>query len=207
MRQVPLAELTPNERHSWLTPLVVPRPIALVSTLSASGVGNLAPFSFFALGGMNPPSVAFCPIADRHGAPKDTLRNLQETGECTINIVSRAMAEQVNQSSAPYAPEVDEFDMVHFTRVASTLVRPPRVAESAAQLECRVFQFVPHGTGPAHATWVIAEIVALHVDEAILAPDGRPDTALLNPVARLGRNEWAEIAAANIFTLDRPTAV
>lgn len=85
MRLVPLAELTPPERHSWLTPLIAPRPIALISTLSAAGVGNLAPLSFFALGGMNPLWVAFCPIADRHGALKDTRRNLQETGECTIN--------------------------------------------------------------------------------------------------------------------------
>ena len=145
-----LADLDPPKRHAWLTPLIAPRPIALVSTVSAAGVGNLAPFSFFAMGGQNPQSVAFCPVADRDGNPKDTLRNVLETGEFVINVVSRAMAERVNQASAPYPPEVDELEAVGFTRAASTVVRPWRVAESPAQLECRVFQVVPHGSGPQH---------------------------------------------------------
>lgn len=202
-----LAELTPPDRHAWLTPLIAPRPIALVSTVSAAGHGNLAPFSFFAMGGGNPASVAFCPVADRDGNPKDTLRNVLESGEFVINVVSRSMAERVNQASAPYPPEVDEFDAVGFTRVASSLVRPPRVAESPAALECRVFQVVPHGTGPSHSTWVIGEVLALHVDDALLGEDGRPDTTKVNPAARMGRQEWAHVTAENMFVLPRPTTV
>jgi flavin reductase (DIM6/NTAB) family NADH-FMN oxidoreductase RutF len=199
-----LADLTPAERHAWLTPLIAPRPIAFVSTMSAAGVGNLAPFSFFAMGGQNPQSVAFCPVADRHGAPKDTLRNIMETGEFVINVVSREMAERVNQASAPYPPDVDEFDVTGFTRVPSTMVRPPRVEESPAAMECRVFQLVPHGTGGQHSTWVIGEVLTLHVRDDVLGEDGRPDTARIQPAARLGRDEWAMVTPDVIFRLQRP---
>ena len=200
-----LSDLSPQERHSLLTPLITPRPIAFVSTLSAAGVGNVAPFSFFAMGGQNPQSVAFCPTADRNGNPKDTLRNIRETGEFVINIVTRAMAERVNQASAPYPFEVDEFDVVGLTRLPSTVVKPPRVAESPAHLECRVFEIVPHGSGPQHSTWVIGEVLVAHIDDAYLAADGLPDTAKLDPAARLGRTEWSHVTAESIFRLTRPT--
>jgi flavin reductase (DIM6/NTAB) family NADH-FMN oxidoreductase RutF len=199
-----LADLAPPDRHRWLTPLIAPRPIAFVSSLSADGVGNLAPFSFFAMGGQNPQSLAFCPVANREGDPKDTLRNVRETGEFVINVVSRAMARRVNQASAPYAADVDEFDVTGFTRVPSTVVRPPRVGESPASLECRVFQIVPHGSGPQHGTWVIGEVLVLHVADEVLAADGFPDTAKVNPAARLGRAEWAHVAADVMFMLPRP---
>ncbi len=201
-----LADLAPPERHAWLTPLIAPRPIALVSTRSAGGVGNLAPFSFFAMGGQNPQSVAFCPVADRDGNPKDTLRNILATGEFVINIVSRAMAERVNQASAPYPFGLDELDAVGFTRVPSLRVAPDRVGESPAQLECRVFQVVPHGAGPQHSTWVIAEVLVLHVRDEILGEDGLPDTTKVHPAARMGRQEWAHVTAENMFVLPRPTA-
>lgn len=204
---ITLADLEPAKRHAWLTPLIAPRPIAFVSSMSAKGIGNLSPFSFFAMGGQNPQSVAFCPVADRDGNPKDTLRNVRETGEFVINVVSRSMAEAVNQTSAPYPFEVDEFDAVGLTRVASTVVKPPRVAESPAALECRVFQIVPHGSGPQHATWVIAEVLVLHVRDEFLGDDGLPDTAKVHPAARMGRQEWAHVGAENMFVLPRPTSV
>jgi flavin reductase (DIM6/NTAB) family NADH-FMN oxidoreductase RutF len=202
-----LADLEPAKRHAWLTPLIAPRPIALVSTRSAAGAGNVAPFSFFAMGGQNPQSVAICPVADRNGNPKDTLRNILETGEFVINVVSREMAERVNQASAPYPPEVDEMEAVGFTRLPSTVVAPDRVGESPAQLECRVFQVVPHGTGPQHGTWVIGEVLVLHVRDEVLGEDGLPDTAKVHPAARMGRQEWAHVTAENMFVLARPTSV
>jgi flavin reductase (DIM6/NTAB) family NADH-FMN oxidoreductase RutF len=204
--EVALASLAPRERHALLTPLIAPRPIAFVSTLSAGGIGNLAPFSFFAMGGQAPQSVAFCPIADRDGNPKDTLRNILETGEFVINIVSRSMAERVNQASAPYPFEVDEFDVTGFTRAPSSTVKPPRVLEAPAALECRLFQAVPHGTGSQHGTWVIGEVLYVFVRDDVLGADGQPDTALVNPAARLGRDEWAEIRTQSMFRLPRPTA-
>lgn len=204
MPSVTLADLSTRDRHRWLTPLIAPRPIALVSTLNAAGAGNLAPFSFFAMGGQAPQSVAFCPVADRNGEPKHTLRNVQETGEFVINIVSRAMAEQVNQASGGYPSDVDEFTVTDFTRADSTLVRPPRVAEAPAALECRVFQMLPHGNGPGHGTWVIGEVLLLHVRDDVLAEDGWPDTAKVRPAARLGRDEWAEVTPEVTFRLARP---
>ena len=205
--QIDFAAIEPHKRYHWLLPLIAPRPIAFVSSISASGIGNLAPFSYFAMGGQNPQSVAFCPVSDREGNPKDTLRNVRETGEFVINIVSHAMAVQANQASAPYPFEVDEFDETGFTRVPSTLVKPPRVAESPASLECRVFQIVEHGTGPSHSNWVIGEVIILHIDEAVLGVDGFPDTAKVEPAARLGRNEWSWVSQANMFELVRPMTV
>jgi len=202
-----LADLEPKQRHAWLTPLIAPRPIAFVSTLSAAGIGNLSPFSFFVMGGQNPQSIAFCPVADRDGNPKDTLRNVLETGEFVVNVVSYEMAERANATSAPYPPDVDEFDAVGLTRAPSTVVKPPRVAESPAQLECRVFQTVQHGSGPQHSTWVIGEVLVLHVNDAVIGEDGLPDTALVHPAARMGRQEWAHVNSENMFILVRPTSV
>ncbi|MBX7118459.1 MAG: flavin reductase family protein [Gemmatimonadaceae bacterium] len=203
--QITLADLEPVKRQAWLTPLIAPRPIAFVSTMDAAGVANVAPFSFFAMGGGNPSSIAICPIADRDGNPKDTLRNIRATGEFVVNIVSREMAEAVNQASAPYPPEVDEFEAVGLTKRPATRVRPWRVGESPAALECRVFQLVEHGTGPQSSTWVIGEVLVLHVDERVLADDGLPDTAKVHPAARMGRQEWAHVDATNMFVLVRPT--
>ena len=205
--ELSLRDLAPRERHAVLTPLIAPRPIAFVSTVSAAGVGNLAPFSFFAMGGQNPQGVAICPTADRHGNPKDTLRNVRETGEFTINIVARDMAERVNQASAPYPFEVDEFDVTGFTRVPSRMVRPPRVAEAPAALECRVFQVIPQGEGPMHGTWVLGEVLHLWVRDDLLAADGLPDTAKVHPAARMGRDEWAHVTPETMFRLTRPTVV
>ncbi len=206
-RLIAMADLAPQQRHAWLTPLIAPRPIAFVSTVSAAGAGNLAPFSFFVMGGQNPQSIAFCPVADREGRPKDTLRNVMETGEFTVSVVSREMAERVNATSAPYPPDVDEFDAVGFTRAPSVLVKPPYVRESPASLECKVFQVVPHGSGPQHSTWVIGEVLALHVRDDVLGEDGLPDTAKVHPAARMGRQEWAHVNAENMFVLVRPTSV
>lgn len=204
MVEVPLNTVSPAERHAWLTTLVVPRPIALVSTIDAAGVENLAPFSFFAIGGGTPSTLAFCVTGGRGGAEKDTLRNLRETGECVVHLVSHAIAVQVNQASASYPPEVDEAAAVGLTRVPSRYVRPSRIAESPAALECRVRTFVPLGESPGSTAWVIAEIVALHVAPSCLGADGLPDAARLDLVSRLGRLEWARLRADDVFVLPRP---
>ena len=198
------AETAPMDRYKLLAGCVVPRPIALVSTVDAAGVENLAPFSFFALGGSNPPSLAFCPTGGGGGAPKDTLRNLRETGEFVVHLVTHAIAAQVNQASASYPPAIDEAAVVGFTRVPSRVVRPRRIAESPAALECRVLQLVPVGDGPLASTWVIGEIVALHVAPEVVGPDGLPEVGRLDLVARLGRQEWARLRPEAVFTLARP---
>ena len=203
-----LTSLPLRDRHNLLTRVVAPRPIALVSSLSSLGAdarGNLAPFSYFMLGGAAPPSVAFCPVNDRQGAPKDTLRNVRATGEYVISLVTPAMAEAVNQASYPYAHGNDEFDAVGLTRAPSRMVRPPGVGESPVRLECRLFTAVAHGDGPGASTYVIGEVLHVAVDDALLT-DGLPDNGKLDLVARLGADYYARIGASSLFELPRPTA-
>jgi flavin reductase (DIM6/NTAB) family NADH-FMN oxidoreductase RutF len=194
----------PLHRYRLLTSLIAPRPIALVSTLDAQGVGNLSPFSFFMMGGGNPPSLAFSVLTDRRRGTKDTLRNIEATGEFTVSVVTRRIAEAVNQASGDYAAEVDEFDVCGLTRESSLLVRPPRVAESPASLECRLFHVVKHGDGPQAANYIIGEIVHLRVHDAALRDDGLFDSAGQHLVSRMGRDEWSEVLAEGVFSLKRP---
>jgi flavin reductase (DIM6/NTAB) family NADH-FMN oxidoreductase RutF len=204
MASFDLAALSVRERSALLTRVVAPRPIALVSSLDAAGRGNLAPFSYFMLGGANPPSVAFCPVNDRDGRPKDTLRNVRDTGEFVISVVVPSMVDRMNQASYSYRHGDDEFDASGFTRAPSHAVRPPGVAESPVRLECRLFATVPHGAGASAGTYVIGEVAHLAVADEVLT-DGMPDNRKLELVARLGADFYARVDAATLFELPRPT--
>src|SRR5438270_205860 len=151
------AELSRADAHRLLLHCVAPRPIAFVSTLSVEGVANLAPFSYFMAGGANPPSVVISPLTDRTGQPKDSLRNIQATGEYVINVVTYSMRDRMNTASAEFPYGVNEWDQCGFTSVPSVRVKPARVAESPLAIECRLFQLVPHGSGPLSANYVIGE--------------------------------------------------
>lgn len=190
--------------YQTLSRVVVPRPIALVSSLGADGVGNLAPFSFFNLGGMNPPSLVFCPLNDRHGKVKDTVLNVEQTGELVVNVVSRAMAEQMNQASWDYPREVDEFDVTGFTRAPSVTVAPPRVAESPVQLEARLYRLLRHGEGPLASNYIIAEVLYVHLSDAVVDADGLPDHRLLDAIGRLGGDDYCRTTPETLFALARP---
>jgi flavin reductase (DIM6/NTAB) family NADH-FMN oxidoreductase RutF len=192
------------QHYRLLTSLIAPRPIALVSTVDAAGRGNLAPFSFFMMGGGNPLSLAFSPLNNRRGDEKQTLRNIEATGEFVVNVVTRAMAERVNQASGDYADDVDEFDVAPFTREPSARVRPSRVAESPAALECRLFQVVRHGAGAQAANYIIGEVVHVRVHDEALRADGLFDTAGQGLVGRMGRDEWVEVVPGAVFDLARP---
>jgi flavin reductase (DIM6/NTAB) family NADH-FMN oxidoreductase RutF len=170
-----------REIYQLLTRVVSPRPIAFVSTLSGEGTGNLAPFSYFNLGGINPPSLVFSVLNDRHGSEKDTLRNIRETGEFVISAVTREMAERMNLTSAAFPRGVDEFDQAGFTRAPSELVRPPRVAESPLAMECR-----------------------LHAAESVLGADGRPDPERIGFIGRMGADWYVHAAPPSLFELPRP---
>lgn len=196
-----VSEMPAGMAYQWLSRLVIPRPIALVSSLSAEGQANLAPFSFFMLGGSNPPSVVFCPTLDITGNPKDTLRNIQDTEEFVINLVDRTMADGLNVTSFPYPPEIDEWPLAGFTRAASRLVRPERVAESKVQLECKLFEIVAHGTGPSSSAYVIGEVVAIHIDSSIMKDDLLHD---FHPIARLGGRAYLDLNGGKVFEMTRP---
>lgn len=166
--------------YALLTSIVVPRPIAWVSTVSAAGVGNLAPHSFFTVASAKPPVVQFTSV----GA-KDTLRNVRETGEFTISLASRALLAEVNASSATYDAEVDEAHELGIAMAASAVVAPPRVAGSPASIECRLHDTIDVGD----STIVLGSVVAVTVDPDALV-DGRPALDRLAPLSRLGGDEW-----------------
>ncbi|MGA9586281.1 MAG: flavin reductase family protein, partial [Terracidiphilus sp.] len=149
--------------YKLMTGIIVPRPIALVSTVDGAGNANLAPFSFFAGVGSAPPTVLFCPALRPAGTShaerrKDTLRNVEETREFVINIVNEAIAEQTNMTAAEVDPEVNEFSLSGLTPLASEVVKAPRVAESPAQMECRLTQVIYTGDQPASGVVVLGEV-------------------------------------------------
>lgn len=188
--------------YSLMVQLITPRPIAWVSSISSDGVTNLAPYSFFNGVGANPPSVMFCPVNRRDGSQKDSLSNVLATKEFVVNVVSAADAEKMNQSSADYDSEVSEFEAIGIETLPSEKVRPPRVASSLAQFECRLLKHLELASGPAGANVVIGQIVMLHVDDSII-DNGVLDPAMLDNVGRLGGKAYTK--TTDRFELDRPT--
>jgi len=177
------ADLGPNV-YPLLTSVVVPRPIAWVSTRSADGVDNLAPHSFFTISSVQPPVVQFTSVGG-----KDSLRNALATGEFVVCLCPEDLAEQVNRTGTDFPPDVSEFDATGLTREPSRRVAPVRVAESPVALECRVVGTHDFGGG---STVVFGQVVWLAVDERVLR-GGRPVVELLQPLARLGADEWSTV--------------
>jgi flavin reductase (DIM6/NTAB) family NADH-FMN oxidoreductase RutF len=170
--------------YPLLNSIVVPRPIAWVSTRSATGVDNLAPHSFFTISSVTPPVVQFTSVG-----PKDSLRNAEATGEFVVCLCPEELVEQVNATATDFPPDVSEFDAVGLEREPSRLVAPPRVAASPVAIECRLVGTRDFGGG---STVVFGEVVWVAVDERVLR-DGRPEITLLRPLARLGALEWSTI--------------
>ncbi len=164
---------------------VVPRPIGWVSTISAAGVHNVAPFSFFNGFGANPVILGFSPMSTEAMPQKDTLANVRALGEFVINIATEATLAQMDTTGLVYPPEVDEFVVAGLTPAPSRVVRPPRILESPINFECTLFKLVPLGDGDGSATLVLGRAVHVHVHDSVLR-DGRIDPALLQPVARMG---------------------
>ncbi|MBS1804943.1 MAG: flavin reductase family protein [Acidobacteria bacterium] len=182
-----------HEIYKLMTGIIVPRPIALVSTVDAEGNANLAPFSFFAGVGSAPPTVLFCPVLRAGGTEpvgrKDTLRNVEATREFVINVVPEKISAQANATAAEVGPEVDEFTLSGLTPVASEVVKPLRVAESPAHMECKLMQVIYTGDRPASGVIVLGEIVRFHVRETLFK-DFRIDPSGLDAVGRMAGNTW-----------------
>lgn len=206
MKSFDPAAMAVPDIYRLLNACVAPRPIAFVSTLSPEGKPNLAPFSYFMAGGANPPSVAISPLGSRTGAKKDTLVNIEATGQYTINAVTFAMRERMNRASAAYPYGVSEWDEAGFSPAPSEVVQPPRVAESPLALECRLFQIVRHGPGPLSANYLIGEVVRLHIDERLLGEDGAVDPRRVDYIARLCGDWYARATPEALFALERPEA-
>ncbi len=188
--------------HDPFNAIVGPRPIGWISSRSADGILNLAPYSFFNAFNYTPPIIGFASI----GA-KDSLRNIQQTGEFVWNLATRALAEPMNASCAAVPPEVDEFALAGLTPVASRLVGVPRVGETPVAFECRCTQIVQLQTaaGETVPTWlVLGEVVGIHIDRSLLK-DGVYDTGAAGHILRGGGPaDYFEIGAEQLFKMYRP---
>lgn len=196
------ADCLPQDIYKVLSGSILPRPIAFVSTVDAKGVRNLAPFSFFTAVGSNPPTVCFCPILrEGNQAEKDTLRNIRETEEFVINIVSEDFVEKMNLSAAEVGPEVDEFELTGLTPLPSDHISAPRVKESRIQMECRLLQIVDTGDQSGSGVVVLGTILAFHIDESIF-DNFKINAAELKAVGRMGGPTF--VRTQDTFALERP---
>jgi len=188
--------------HDPFNAMVGPRPIGWISSQSAAGVRNLAPYSFFNAFNYVPPIVGFASI----GA-KDSLHNIRETGEFGWNLATRPLAERMNASCAAVPPEVDEFELAGLTPVASRCIAVPRVAESPVSFECKLTQIVQlEGVDGAKVqTWlVLGEVVGVHIARRLLN-DGIYDTAAAEPILRAGGPaDYFTVTRDNLFKMFRP---
>lgn len=192
--------------HDPFKAIVVPRPIGWVSTLDAGGRANLAPYSFFNGCGDHPPLVMFAQSGrkDRETGEKDSIANIRATGEFACSVVSLALKDAMNASTAAYPAGVDEFDKAGLTKGAGRAVRVPHVAEAPAALECRMVRIVddlPVARDGFHNIVVIGEVVGVHIrDEAL--KDGILDVLAYNPVARMGYKDYSTVE--NRWEMERP---
>lgn len=184
--------------------IVVPRPIGWISTVNAEGEVNLAPYSFFNAVAYYPPQVMYASTGNHvQGGLKDSVANIKATGELVVNLATWPLREKVNLSSAPAPHGIDEFEVAGLTKAPSELVAPPRVAESPVHLECRLVKVVdlladdPESPNLA----VFGRVVGIHIEDDVIV-DGRVDIDRLQPISRLGYNEYGRVA--DVFTMDRP---
>lgn len=189
-------EQSRRELYKLLVTIVTPRPIALVSSLSAEGVANLAPFSWYNMVSMAPPALMFVPNVRRDGSEKDTLANIKATREFVVATVTADILDPMVKTAAELPPDESEFDFSGLSTKPATQVKPALVAESPVNFECRLLKLVPISDEPGGTNVVIGEILAIHVEDRLLAEDGLVDAEKLRAIGRLGRNDYCEVTQA-----------
>jgi flavin reductase (DIM6/NTAB) family NADH-FMN oxidoreductase RutF len=199
-------DLPYKDFYQLLLGAVGPRPIGWISTISAAGQPNLAPYSFFNAVSGRPPLLVFAPSIRKtapsaNGETKDSLRNVRETGEFVANVVTYDLAEAMNVTSGEYDAAVNEFELAKITPQPSRLVRPPRVAESPVNFECKVRQILDFGSGDDGSNLVIGEVVWIHVADAHMK-DGKLDRDALDLVGRMGGTQYTRTTQR--FKMVRP---
>jgi flavin reductase (DIM6/NTAB) family NADH-FMN oxidoreductase RutF len=196
------AEAGPANVYKLMIGAIVPRPIAFVSTISLKGIRNLAPFSFFTACSANPPVVCFAPmVRASDGRQKDTLQNVQETGEFVVNIVSEDFAEKMNICSAEFPPEIDEWEKSGLTPIGSDCVKPPRVGESHFNMECKLVDVVSVSKQPLGGSLVLGEVLRFHLADELF-DEYRIDPDKLRAIGRMGGPTYAR--TTDRFDLQRP---
>ncbi|MEM7103135.1 MAG: flavin reductase family protein [Bacteroidota bacterium] len=194
-----------GDLHQFLLGAVAPRPIAFASTIDEEGNPNLAPYSFFNCFSSNPPTLVFSSnrrVSDN--TTKDTLHNIEATGEVVVNVVSHAIVRQMAVTSISFDTGVSEFSKSGLTPVASDLVKPFRVKESPVQMECKVKDIITLGDQGGAGHLIICEVVRMHVNEAVLDENNRIDPNKIDLVGRMGRAFYARASGDAVFTVVQP---
>lgn len=200
--QLDFASLTALDAYRWLASTVTPRPIAWVSSVSSDGISNLAPFSFFQVISDAPPTLMVNVNLRDDGSPKDTLRNVQASGELVIQLVSFAQAEAMNASAAQLPHGVSEFECCGIASLTCERVGVPRVAAAAVAFECRVAQVLAYPPDAPNCHLIFAEVLLAHVDDAVLNDKGRIDPQKLDLIGRLGGMAYTR--TRDSFEMQRP---
>jgi flavin reductase (DIM6/NTAB) family NADH-FMN oxidoreductase RutF len=190
--EISLQNLDRRDAYKLLIGSVLPRPIAWVSTQDQAGGVNLAPFSFFNAVSIDPPLLAFSTLLKNDGTPKHTLLNIRSNGEFVVNIVSRPLAEQMNQTSLDHAEGVNEFEVAGLESASSVCVGPPRVKSALVSIECRLHQLISFGDKPLAGNLILGNILHFFVADSVYQ-DGRIDIEKLDPVGRLAGNRYSTI--------------
>ncbi len=202
------SDLSHTDLYNLVLNSVAPRPIAWVSTISATGAHNLAPFSFFNAVCIDPPLLAFAPglraskqPGSSDGVAKDTLRNVRETQEFVVNVVTYDLREAMNLTSGEYDRSVNEFEVASLSPEPSKIVRPPRVAESPVSFECQLHQILDFSRAPTSSSLVIGRVVSIHVRDAHIK-DGKLDRNSLDLIGRMGGVQYTRTTER--FEMVRP---
>ncbi len=177
--------------YSTMIRAITPRPIAWVSTISPTGVTNLAPFSYFNGVCSSPAALMFSPVNRPDGSPKDTLINIRSNGEFVVNVVPFSIAQQMSETAGDFQYETSEFSEVGLSPTPSQKVQPPGVLESPIQFECEVIQIVPVGEGPLAANVIIGKIVLMNIADEILDVDQKIDPSKLDTIGRMGGRSYS----------------
>jgi flavin reductase (DIM6/NTAB) family NADH-FMN oxidoreductase RutF len=201
---IDLEGMNKQDLHHLLTCIVVPRPIAWVSTVDKEGVFNLAPFSAYCVMSFKPPVVGFCVSPPRDGAKKDTLKNIVLTGEFVINVVDETLVDAMNITAIPYPGDTDEFKEAGLTPVNADVVKVPMVLESPVQMECRLNRILEFGESPMVTGYVIGDVLCVHVKDELYAGD-EIQVDKLRAVGRLGgRGRDLYCRTTDSFEVQRP---
>lgn len=200
-----LKDLKPGERQHYLQSVIAPRPICFASTIDKAGHVNLSPFSFFNMFSTHPPVVIFSPSRRvRDNSVKHTLENVHEVPEVVINMVDYEMVHQMSLASCEFPRGVNEFIKSGLTPVPATLVKPPMVKESKANLECRVLEIRSLGTEGGAGNLVMCEVIRIHIADELLDENKRIDQRRLHQVARLGGDWYCRVNESNLFQVEKP---
>lgn len=196
-------QLPARDAYNWMVNAITPRPIAWVSTISAEGKTNLAPFSFFQGVCAHPPTVIFCGAHDRAGKKKDSVVNVEQVPEFVVNLVPYALRETMNQTAAPLPHGESEFEKFQISTTPSQHIRPPRVAAAPIAFECKLDRIVELGAGPLGSSVVFGTILCMHVSESVLNENGLIDPVKLDTIGRMGGDFYTR--TTELFTIKRPT--